>query len=362
MLVRIKFKHLNLKLLTFFGASRSYVRCSSTASMSGEHRRRTVVDHSSIEVTHWRGGLFLEAQGEGDSVHQHLPACSWFAPWKFVIRTEATLKYTWLRFWIPSASWDRTHLYFTIGCPSRGHPLWLLHRGSNFLREEASAALVALGNHSMASLALGRLVEQMLGRSSVSETKSSWNFLLTCIYSLGCGIRWSLPLSGAECQTCPSYTSLKASLHSPEHSAWAKEASKIWFRVVFWSWKVRNYFAQFMLFRPAYVRTCRVSSSSRTSGVPKGHCIELAASSEAVAACIVGSGSSWVGALVEVQSSMVSCVIVPSYSGVSCSARFTVSNWWTWHQFDRRNVASNTPVGSSPLGSCIAASGSVDSA
>ena len=247
--------------------------------MSGEPRRRIVVDRSSIWAALGRGDQSLEAQGEGDSVHQHLPACSWFAPWKFVIRTEATLKYTWLRFWIPSASWDHTHLYFTIGCPSRGHPLWLLRWGSNFLREEASATLGAVGNHRMASLALGRLVEQMLGRSSVSETKSSWNFLLTCIYSLGCGIRWSLPLSGVECQICPSCTSLKAYLHSPEHSAWAKEASKIWFRVVFWSWKVRNYFAQFMLFRLSSVRTCRVSSSSRTSGVPKGRCIELAASS-----------------------------------------------------------------------------------
>ena len=68
------------------------------------------------------------------------------------------------------------------------------------------------------------------------------------------------------------------------------------------------------------------------------------------------------GALVEVQSSMVSYAIALDHSGVSCSAQFTVSNWWTWHQFDGRNVASNTPVGNSPLGGSIAASGSVDSA
>ena len=260
--------------------------------MSGEHRRRTVVDRSSIWVTHWSGDLLLEAQGEGDSVHQHLPACSWFSPWKFVIRSEATLEYTWLRFWFLSASWDRTRLYSLIGCPSRGHPLWLPHRGSNFLREEASACLGSVGNRSKASLTLGRLVEQMLGRSSVSETKSSWNFLLTCIYSSGWGIRWSSPSSGADCETYPSCTSLRACLHSPEHSAWAREALKIWFRAVFWSWWVRIYFAQFMLFRLAYVRTCRVSSSWMTTDAPKGRCIEPAASSEATAACIAGIGSS----------------------------------------------------------------------
>ena len=330
--------------------------------MSVEHRRRTVVYRNSIWVTHWSGGLSLEAQGEGDSVHQHLPACSWFVPWKFVIRSEATLEYTWLQFWFLSASWDRTRLYSLIGCPNRGHPLWLPHRGSSFLREEASASLGSEGNRSKASLTLGRLVEQMLGRSSVSETKSSWNFLLTCIYSSGWGIRWSLPSSGADCETYPSCTSLRACLHSPEHSAWAREALKIWFRAEFWSWWVRNYFAQFMLFRLAYVRTCRVSSPWMTSDAPKGRCIELAASSEAAAACIAGRRSSWVGALVEVQSSMVSSVIVLDHSGVSCSAQFTVSNWWTWHQFDGRNVASNTPVGNSPLGGSIAASGSVDSA
>ena len=180
-----------------------------------------------------------------------------------VAQCGTVVDYTWLQSWYLSVTSARSHLYFTIGSPSLGLLPSLPHqRYRNSLlagTEEGTFTDLDVGMHSKAFVGYGKQAEVIATCKLEAAVVYTWNHPLLYIDSwavyIGFGLLWNRAFPVVY-QSC---TWLRACLSSPVMWPAVSVSLKICFVVSFSLSVLAYYFAQFMLFQPAYGTFYRAS-------------------------------------------------------------------------------------------------------